>query len=126
MGTSLLKPILLASSAAFFSLSCKTNMLPKVERPTYQSYNIGTEKGYKVEFELSNNNAQPIAVILNNIQQKITPENKNDLKYHVNVIAQSQKIFGFKPTVVKKENGLIFKTDSAEVYQPVKFELKTK
>lgn len=126
MKTSFLKPALLLLPLALISVSCKTNILPKIHNPTYQSYNSGTEKGYYVDFELSHDSIVPAAVILNKIEQTISPESKSGLKYRVNVIAQSQKIFGFKPKVSQKDNGLIFKTDTADVYKAVDFKLKTK
>lgn len=126
MKTNILKPMILAVAASVFSLSCKTNILPNVHHPTYEIYSNGTEKGYIAEFEVSKESPAPSAVILNKIQQKISLENKTDLKYRVKIIAQSQKIFGFKPVISDKEDGLIFKTDTADVYKPVVFKLKTK
>lgn len=126
MKNSILKLSSLIIPIALSSVSCKTNILPKVNNPTYQTYNSGTEKGFYVDFELSHDTILPTTVILNNIEQNISPDSKNGLKYHVNVIAQSQKILGFKPKTTQKENGIVFKTDTADVFTPVDFQLKTK
>lgn len=106
--------------------SCKTNNLPKVVNPTYESYSSGDEKGYYVDFEVSHDTIPASAVIINNIKQNIGEDSKNGLKYNVNVIAQSRKLFGFKPAVVESPNGVFFKTDTADVFKEVDFKLKNK
>ena len=104
--------------------SCQSNVLPKVKNATYSSYSNADQKGYWVEFELSHDSIAPKSVVLNNILQEITPENKTDKKFKVNVIAQSTAIFGFKPKLVEKENGIYFVTDTADVFRAVDFKLK--
>jgi hypothetical protein len=98
--------------------------LPKVKNATYSSYSNADQKGYWVEFELRHDSIAPKSVVLNNILQEITPENKTDKKFKVNVIAQSTAIFGFKPKLVEKENGIYFVTDTADVFRAVDFKLK--
>lgn len=104
--------------------SCQSNVLPKVKNATYSSYSNADQKGYWVEFELSHDSIAPKSVVLNNILQEITPENKTDKKFKVNVIAQSTSIFGFKPKLVEKENGIYFVTDTADIFKAVDFKLK--
>lgn len=109
---------------ASLAISCQSNVLPKVKNATYSSYSNADQKGYWVEFELSHDSIAPKSVVLNNILQEITPENKTDKKFKVNVIAQSTVIFGFKPKLVEKENGIYFVTDTADVFRAVDFKLK--
>mgnify|MGYP006341429671 FL=1 len=104
--------------------SCQSNVLPKVKNATYSSYSNADQKGYWVEFELSHDSIAPKSVVLNNILQEITPENKTDKKFKVNVIAQSTAIFGFKPKLIEKENGIYFVTDTADVFRAIDFKLK--
>ena len=109
---------------ASLAISCQSNVLPRVKNATYSSYSNADQKGYCVEFELSHDSIAPKSVVLNNILQEITPENKTDKKFKVNVIAQSTAIFGFKPKLVEKENGIYFVTDTADVFRAIDFKLK--
>ncbi|MBV2225148.1 hypothetical protein [Cloacibacterium normanense] len=124
MKISIIKSFLGAIFMASFAISCQSNVLPKVKNATYSSYSNADQKGYWVEFELSHDSIAPKSVVLNNILQEITPENKTDKKFKVNVIAQSTAIFGFKPKLVEKENGIYFVTDTADVFRAVDFKLK--
>ncbi|AZI70304.1 hypothetical protein [Cloacibacterium normanense] len=124
MKISIIKSFLGAIFMASFAISCQSNVLPKVKNATYSSYSNADQKGYWVEFELSHDSIAPKSVVLNNILQEITPENKTDKKYKINVIAQSTAIFGFKPKLVEKENGIYFVTDTADVFRAVDFKLK--
>lgn len=124
MKISIIKSFLGAIFMASFAISCQSNVLPKVKNATYSSYSNADQKGYWVEFELSHDSIAPKSVVLNNILQEITPENKTDKKFKVNVIAQSTAIFGFKPKLVEKENGIYFVTDTADVFKAVDFKLK--
>lgn len=124
MKISIIKSFLGAIFMASFAISCQSNVLPKVKNATYSSYSNADQKGYWVEFELSHDSIAPKSVVLNNILQEITPENKTDKKFKVNVIAQSTAIFGFKPKLVEKENGIYFVTDTANVFRAVDFKLK--
>lgn len=124
MKISIIKSFLGAIFMASFAISCQSNVLPKVKNATYSSYSNADQKGYWVEFELSHDSIAPKSVVLNNILQEITPENKTDKKFKVNVIAQSTAIFGFKPKFVEKENGIYFVTDTADVFRAVDFKLK--
>lgn len=124
MKISIIKSFLAAIFMASFAISCQSNVLPKVKNATYSSYSNADQKGYWVEFELSHDSIAPKSVVLNNILQEITPENKTDKKFKVNVIAQSTAIFGFKPKLVEKENGIYFVTDTADVFRAVDFKLK--
>lgn len=124
MKISIIKSFLGAIFMASFAISCQSNVLPKVKNATYSSYSNADQKGYWVEFELSHDSIAPKSVVLNNILQEITPENKTDKKFKVNVIAQSTAIFGFKPKLVEKENGIYFVTDTADVFRAIDFKLK--
>jgi hypothetical protein len=124
MKISIIKSFLGAIFMASFAISCQSNVLPKVKNATYSSYSNADQKGYWVEFELSHDSIAPKSVVLNNILQEITPENKTDKKFKVNVIAQSTAFFGFKPKFVEKENGIYFVTDTADVFRAVDFKLK--
>ncbi|WP_213190319.1 hypothetical protein [Cloacibacterium caeni] len=124
MKISIIKSFLGAIFVSIAVTSCQSNVLPKVKNATYSSYSNADQKGYWVEFELSHDSIAPKSVVLNNILQEITPENKTDKKFKVNVIAQSTAIFGFKPKLVEKENGIYFVTDTADVFRAVDFKLK--
>lgn len=124
MKISIIKSFLGAIFMASFAISCQSNVLPKVKNATYSSYSNADQKGYWVEFELRHDSIAPKSVVLNNILQEITPENKTDKKFKVNVIAQSTAIFGFKPKLVEKENGIYFVTDTADIFKAVDFKLK--
>ena len=124
MKISIIKSFLGAIFVSIAVTSCQSNVLPKVKNATYSSYSNADQKGYWVEFELSHDSIAPKSVVLNNILQEITPENKTDKKFKVNVIAQSTVIFGFKPKLVEKENGIYFVTDTADVFRAVDFKLK--
>ena len=124
MKISIIKSFLGAIFMASFAISCQSNVLPRVKNATYSSYSNADQKGYWVEFELSHDSIAPKSVVLNNILQEITPENKTDKKFKVNVIAQSTAIFGFKPKLIEKENGIYFVTDTADVFRAVDFKLK--
>ena len=124
MKISIIKSFLGAIFMASFAISCQSTVLPRVKNATYSSYSNADQKGYWVEFELSHDSIAPKSVVLNNILQEITPENKTDKKFKVNVIAQSTAIFGFKPKLVEKENGIYFVTDTADIFKAVDFKLK--
>ena len=124
MKISIIKSFLAAILVSIAVTSCQSNVLPKVKNATYSSYSNADQKGYWVEFELSHDSILPKSVVLNNILQEITPENKTDKKFKVNVIAQSTAIFGFKPKLVEKENGIYFVTDTADIFKAVDFKLK--
>lgn len=124
MKISIIKSFLGAIFVSIAVTSCQSNVLPKVKNATYSSYSNADQKGYWVEFELSHDSIAPKSVVLNNILQEITPENKTDKKFKVNVIAQSTAIFGFKPKLVEKENGIYFVTDTADIFRAVDFKLK--
>ena len=124
MKISIIKSFLGAIFVSIAVTSCQSNVLPKVKNATYSSYSNADQKGYWVEFELSHDSIAPKSVVLNNILQEITPENKTDKKFKVNVIAQSTAIFGFKPKLVEKENGIYFVTDTTNVFRAVDFKLK--
>lgn len=124
MKISIIKSFLGAIFVSIAVTSCQSNVLPRVKNATYSSYSNADQKGYWVEFELSHDSIAPKSVVLNNILQEITPENKTDKKFKVNVIAQSTAIFGFKPKLIEKENGIYFVTDTADVFRAVDFKLK--
>lgn len=104
-------------------MACKSNSLPKVSSPVYSIYNYGDERGYKVQFTLPESGASPSAVVINKVKQPVAADAKSGRNYSVNVIAQSRRIFGFKPTITSHENGIFFNTKDGEVFRPVKFKL---
>lgn len=126
MNLKTIKIILFSLILISISISCKTKQLPKVLNPEYESYSFDNEKGYKVKFELSHDSILASAVVINRIKQNISEDSKTGLKYDVNVIAQSRKIFGFKPHIIESPDGIFFKTDTADVFKQVDFKLKTK
>lgn len=125
MNINILTPLMLLGAGALISMSCTANLLPKVSNPTYQAYDLSGERGYYVNFELSHDSIPASSVVINRIQQQISPESKDGLKYKVNVITQSRKILGFKPKVTERENGIFFRTDTADVFKPVEFKRVT-
>lgn len=106
------------------SCSCLQHVqLPKVKNATYQPYNINGEKGYDVAFELSDNAAVPEYVVINKIKRSITFNDKDGLKYKVNVIAQTTNISNYKVEGSDKENGIFFTTNNGEVFKKIEFTL---
>ncbi|MHA6696733.1 hypothetical protein [Chryseobacterium sp. A301] len=105
------------------SIACKTSDIPEVKNPTYQSFNEGTEKGYLVDFELSNENALPSAVVINSLEHQVLPSDKKGLVYHLRILAESRTLLGFRPKMVDKPNGILFQKDSTEIFKEVPFQL---
>lgn len=105
------------------SIACKTSDIPEVKNPTYQSFNEGNEKGYLVDFELSNENALPSAVVINRLQHQVLPSDKKGLVYHLRILAESRTLLGFRPKTVEKPNGILFQKDSTEIFKEVPFQL---
>lgn len=125
MKNKILQPIFYVCITAFFIFGCNTITLPKVKNATYQSYDNSGQKGYHVTFHVDKDAIPVTAVIINKLKQPIFPENKMGLVYKVDVIAQSRKLFGFKPIIVERENGIYFKTDTTKVFKKIDFKLKT-
>lgn len=105
------------------SIACKTSDIPEVKNPTYQSFNEGNEKGYLVDFELSNENALPSAVVINRLEHQVLPSDKKGLVYHLRILAESRTLLGFRPKTVEKPNGILFQKDSTEIFKEVPFQL---
>lgn len=126
MKINILTPLFLVGMSALISMSCTANLLPKVTDPTYQTYDAAGDKGYYVSFGLSHDSIPATSIVINRIQQKISANDKVGLKYKVNVTSQSRKILGFKPMITDKENGIFFRTDTAEIFKPVDFKLQQK
>lgn len=118
--------ILFFAVLSLFCIACKSNLLPSITEPTYSMYSFGDERGYKVQFSFPESSATPSAVVINKIKQPITPDSKNGNTYNLNVISQSRRIFGFKPEIVDRENGIFFNTKDGEKFKPVKFKLINK
>lgn len=118
--------VLFMCVSAFTSMSCIANKLPEVKNATYQAYNVSGEAGYYVNFELSHDSIPATSLVINRIKQPISPDNKDGLKYNINVVSQSRKILGFKSKITDQENGLLFKIDTAEIFLPVDFKLQPK
>ncbi|WP_143068758.1 hypothetical protein [Kaistella treverensis] len=97
---------------------------PEVKNATYKPYQINGERGYIIEFELSNDNVKPAAVVINRIKKTISPADKNGLKYRINVIAETRKILNYKVKGSEKENGIYFSSENEKSFKPVEFELR--
>ena len=97
---------------------------PEVKNATYKPYQMNGERGYIVEFELSNENVKPVAVVINRIKRTISPADKNGLKYRINVIAETLKIHNYKVKGSDKQNGIYFSPENEKSFQPVDFKLK--
>ena len=97
---------------------------PEVKNATYKPYQMNGERGYIVEFELSNENVKPVAVVINRIKRTISPADKNGLKYRINVIAETRKIHNYKVKGSDKQNGIYFSPENEKSFQPVDFKLK--
>ena len=76
-----------------------------------------------MNFTLKDKHAQPVALILNHIEQKIPADAASSGNYTVNVIAQSRRILDFKPKKTSKEDGIYFKNGEENVFKPVNFKL---
>lgn len=99
---------------------------PEVENAIYQPYQIDGERGYIVEFEMSNEDIKPTAVVINRIKKNISSADKNGLKYRINIIAQTRKIVNYQVVGSDKENGIFFSTGVKESFERVEFNLKNK
>lgn len=121
MKNKLISSAFIVTLIAVLISACASNNLPKVKDATYDAYNRGDEKGFITKFSLKQPAPQPTAVIINHIEQPITAQPDGYGHFTVNVIAQSRKIFGFRPRKSDRENGIIFRTDSAEIFKPVNF-----
>ncbi|WP_407486611.1 hypothetical protein [Elizabethkingia anophelis] len=111
----------------FICGACKNNVTDgtqKVTNATYKIYDIKGERGYDVTFEVTGNGATPFAVVINRIRKEIIPAEKKNNTYHVNVIAESKIIHGYKPQRTSQENGIIYIVNDTEYFKPVKFTLK--
>ncbi|TXF75941.1 hypothetical protein [Chryseobacterium sp.] len=95
-----------------------------VKNAYYETYNVAGEKGYKVYFETSGNDAAPKAVVLNNLRRDITKYDGAERSYQLNIISESSNIAGFRAERSDLENGIIFVKDGKEYFQPVNFVLK--
>lgn len=107
--------------------SCTCNMnskLPEVQNPTYQTYDLSGERGYWVEFQLSDDKMKPKFVVLNKIKKEILPIDYKGLQYKVNVIAETRKLSGYEIKPTSQANGLIFEVDGKEYLKEVNFQLK--
>ncbi|MBB4807290.1 hypothetical protein HNP38_002594 [Chryseobacterium defluvii] len=107
--------------------SCQHKNMPKDFpdiKAEYSIYQNREEKGYTVSFVLSNGNYQPTAVVINKIEQKIVPEHKEGLHYHIDVKTESRILNNFKPEASENPNGIFFRTNSGDYFQKVNFKLK--
>lgn len=109
---------------SIISCACmQQESFPEVNNATYQSYNLNGEKGYVVEFELADDLVVPEFVVINKIKRSITLNDKNGLKYKVNVIAQTTKIANYKVEGSDKGNGIFFKSNKGDGFKKVDFTL---
>lgn len=125
------KKFLLAISLILTLLSfnsCKTTLvsdndfLPQILNPTIESYNYGTEKGYKVSFKLDKSDFKPVGVVVYKIKQNIAKSGiKENGRYEVNVIHQTQKLHNFTPKAFEQPNGVLFLIDGTYFLKKVDF-----
>lgn len=118
------KTLCIVGFFSVFSLSCKNHLLgklPEVVNAQYHPYEISGEHGYKVSFELVGK-GKPTALIINKIQQKITPADHIGNRYTVAVIAETRLLQNHRIQGSEKENGIIFLVNRKEVFKPVAFE----
>lgn len=95
--------------------------LPKIINPTYESYQIQTEKGYDISFELNQINHQPSEVILFGIRKAIQPTDIHNKKIKVNMIRETQKLQGYSVNYTDLPNGVIFEIDGTKYLKPTTF-----
>lgn len=111
-----------------FVLGCKNNITDyqtQIINPEYISYQIQDERGYRVSFQVSNEIEVPVAVVINKVKMPIVENQKEGLKYNVNVIASSRLIQNYHPEISDKENGIFFKKKNSRVFfRPIPFEIK--
>lgn len=113
---------LLVSFTFCFLLSCSGQLLG-IKNQTYQSYNKNEERGYIVNFELDNTENTPKSVVINGIIQPILESDKKGNSYQINIIAQTNLIFGYKVKLEDKENGIYFEKNDQLIFKPVNFKL---
>lgn len=109
------------------TISCQHNVpkdFPEINNAEYSIYHNKDEKGYDVSFVLSNEKYQPVAVVINKIEQKILPEDKKGVHYRINVKAESRILHHFTPKASENPNGILFRTNSGDYFQKVNFKLK--
>lgn len=108
--------------------SCQHKNMPKdfpeINNAAYSIYQNKEEKGYDVSFVLSNDKYQPIAIVINKIEQKIVPGHKKGLRCHIDVKAESRILDNFTPKASENPNGILFRTNSGDYFQKVNFTLK--
>lgn len=97
---------------------------PEINHAEYSIYQNKEEKGYDVSFAVSNGKYQPVAVVINKIEQKIVPEHKKGLYYHIDVKAESRILYNFIPKASENPNGILFRTRSGDYFQKVDFKVK--
>ncbi|CAM3548827.1 hypothetical protein ELOC111193_10300 [Elizabethkingia occulta] len=123
----LIYSLFFSGTLLFICGACKSNVTndtQKVTNAMYKIYDIKGERGYDVTFEATGNGAKPVAVVINRIRKEINPSDKKDNTYHINVIAETRKIHGYRPQGTSQENGVIYKINYTEYFKPVKFTLK--
>ena len=108
---------------SLFTISCISKNSVLVENPSYKIYSRNEERGYIVKFSLKNNHTDPVALVLNHIEQEIPADAASDGNYEVNVIAQSRRILDFKPKKTTKEDGIYFKNGQGNIFKPINFKL---
>lgn len=113
-------------TAMFTSCQHKNRLkdFPEINDAEYSIYQNKEERGYDVSFVVSNEKYQPIAVVINKIEQKIVPEHKKGLHYHINVKAESRILNNFMPKASGNPNGILFRTHSGDYFQKVDFKVK--
>ncbi|WP_407484348.1 hypothetical protein [Elizabethkingia meningoseptica] len=127
MKNRLIYSLFFLGSLFFIGISCKNNVTggtKSIKNASYKIYNIDGEKGYNVTFDVSGNGEEPVAVVINRIRKEINPSDKKNNTYHVNVIAETRKIHGYRAQGTPQENGVIYKVNYTESFKPVTFTLK--
>lgn len=121
-------PILIIFGVFISLVSCQKQLiqtdsiaLPTIFNPTYKSYSIKGERGYTVSFELAASEPKPIAVVFNKIQKEIVENEIHENNFHVNIMAQSAIIEGFKPKASELPNGILFRINDTLYLKTVDF-----
>lgn len=109
--------------ASIFSCASISQDCVRVKEATYELYQMAEERGYHLRFQVKTKNAIPKYVVMNKIKQDI-PNNATNGMYSVKVIAQTQRIQGYKVEGTNQENGIMFQVGSKEIYQKVNFKYR--
>ena len=94
---------------------------PEILNPAYIPYMQAGERGFEIQFELSDPTQIPEAVVFNHIRQQISPADHQGKSFKFNLIAQSEVIEGFRPQPSKLVDGILFRKNDTLYLIPVRF-----